>query len=70
MLSRTDRLLTVPEVARRLRLSEETVYRRVRTGELPVVKVGLGPKAPLRIPAIALERWILERSFPSEREFA
>jgi excisionase family DNA binding protein len=57
-----DRLLTVPEAARRLRQSEPTVYRKVRDGTLPAVKVGLGPKAVIRIPADELERFIFGSS--------
>lgn len=33
---------TVAEVARQLRVSNMTVYRLVRNGELPAVKVGRG----------------------------
>jgi excisionase family DNA binding protein len=33
---------TVSEVARRLRVSNMTVYRLVRSGELPAVRVGRG----------------------------
>jgi excisionase family DNA binding protein len=35
----TDRLLTVTEVARRLRVCTETVYRLCRSGELPHVRI-------------------------------
>jgi excisionase family DNA binding protein len=34
-----DRLLTVTEVARRLRVCTETVYRLCRSGELPHVRI-------------------------------
>ena len=33
---------TVAEVARRLRVSNMTVYRLVRSGDLPAVRVGRG----------------------------
>lgn len=39
-MSRTDRLLTLAEVAAELGLSHETVYRLVRSGQLPGLKVG------------------------------
>jgi excisionase family DNA binding protein len=41
-LARDDRsaLLTVGEVAARLRISERTVWRRVRSGELDAVRLG------------------------------
>ncbi len=35
-----DELLTVAEVAGLLRVSTMTVYRLIRTGELPAVRVG------------------------------
>jgi chromosome partitioning protein len=39
-VSRSDRLLTLAEVAAELGLSHETVYRLVRSGQLPGLKVG------------------------------
>ena len=33
-------LLTIPQVAERLKLSRGTVYRLISIGELPVVKIG------------------------------
>jgi chromosome partitioning protein len=39
-VGRTDRLLTLAEVAAELGLSHETVYRLVRSGQLPGLKVG------------------------------
>jgi excisionase family DNA binding protein len=47
-------LLTVEEVAARLRLSPKTVRRRIADGELPAVQLG-GPGHALRIPASAFE---------------
>lgn len=35
-----DRLLTVSEVAAALRVSNMTVYRLVRTGQVPAIRVG------------------------------
>ena len=35
-----EEFLTVPEAARLLRVSEQTVRRLARRGELPVVRVG------------------------------
>jgi excisionase family DNA binding protein len=43
------RLLTVGEVARVLAVSSKTVRRRIATGELAAVRLGRGPKAPLRV---------------------
>lgn len=39
-MSRADRLLTLAEVAAELGLSHETIYRLVRSGQLPGLKVG------------------------------
>jgi excisionase family DNA binding protein len=36
----TDRLLTAGEVADTLRVSTMTIYRLIRRGELPAVRVG------------------------------
>jgi excisionase family DNA binding protein len=36
------RFLTVAEVARQLRVSNMTVYRLVKSGQLPAVRVGRG----------------------------
>jgi len=36
----TDRLLTAGEVADQLRVSTMTIYRLIRRGELPAVRVG------------------------------
>ncbi len=47
-----DRLLTVPEAAARLRVSETTVKARLRAGELPGRRVG----KVWRIEAAALSR--------------
>lgn len=36
----SERLLTAAEVADRLRVSTMTIYRLIRAGELPAVRVG------------------------------
>jgi excisionase family DNA binding protein len=36
----TEKLLTVPEVAEILQVSPSTVYRRIKSGELPCIKLG------------------------------
>lgn len=53
------RLLTVGEVADELRVTPQTVYRRIETGELEALQLGTGPKAPLRIRAGELERFLV-----------
>ncbi|MGB8020206.1 MAG: helix-turn-helix domain-containing protein [Candidatus Nanopelagicales bacterium] len=52
------RLLTVAEVAVILRLSKMTVYRMVKSGNLPALKVGRS----VRVPAHVVDEY-LARSF-------
>jgi|SoiMetStandDraft_2_1073263.scaffolds.fasta_scaffold509323_1 excisionase family DNA binding protein len=49
-----EALLTVPEVAPKARLSEQGLYRAIREGQFPAVRIG----AKIRIPESALQRWI------------
>lgn len=51
-------LLTVDEVAERLRLSRNKVYELLRAHEIPHIRLG----RKFRIPAQAFDRWILEAS--------
>jgi hypothetical protein len=48
----------VKQVAHRLGLSPWSVYWRIANGELPAVKLGDGPRAPLRVDPDELERWV------------
>lgn len=50
-----DALLTVEEAARVLRVSPDTVRRRIAAGELPALRVGGSSQAPVRISRSALE---------------
>lgn len=43
------RLLTVAEVAATLRLSKMTVYRMVKSGALPALKVGRSVRVPAQV---------------------
>jgi excisionase family DNA binding protein len=51
-------LLTVAEVARLARVSERTVRRRIASGELPAIKVGTTPRAPVRIDPAELAAFV------------
>jgi len=51
-------LLTVRETAEVLRQSEWSVRQKIGRGEIPAVRVGVGPKAPLRVLRSELERWL------------
>jgi excisionase family DNA binding protein len=52
------RLLTVAEVAERLRLSVWSVYRMVEREELPAIRLGSGRMAPVRVDEQELEAWL------------
>ena len=54
----TGALLTVAEVASGMRVSNMTVYRLIKSGELPAVRVGKG----YRIRESALQRFLESRS--------
>jgi len=51
-------LLTIPEVASRLRVSRWTIYRAIEAGRLPALRVGAGERGALRVDAGELERWL------------
>jgi excisionase family DNA binding protein len=54
----TGRLFTVAEVADAMRVSNMTVYRLIKSGELPALRVGKG----YRIFEADLDRFLSERS--------
>ena len=51
-------LLTVRETAEVIRQSEWSVRQKIGRGELPALRVGVGPRAPFRILRADLERWL------------
>jgi excisionase family DNA binding protein len=51
-------LFTVAETAERLRLSRKSIYDRLERGELSALRLGEGPKAPLRITSSELDRFL------------
>jgi excisionase family DNA binding protein len=53
-------LLTVREVADRLRVSIDTVRRYIRRGDIPVVRLGAGVAPPIRVRTEALADFIGE----------
>jgi excisionase family DNA binding protein len=60
-------LLTVPEAAERLRVSEKTARRLISRAELPAVQFG-GPGSTLRVSPAGLEAWLEKsRVAPQER---
>jgi excisionase family DNA binding protein len=61
MTSNSDvlpRLLTVDEVCGLLHYSRSTVYRHIRSGDLPALRLGEGGTT-LRVRADALEDWLV-----------
>jgi prophage regulatory protein len=54
---RTPQLLTVREVADRLKLSEKSVRRRIASGELPAVRLG-GRGTQLRVDERELDQYV------------
>jgi excisionase family DNA binding protein len=65
---KTRGLLTVAEVADELRLTRESVYRRIQAGELAAVRVGV--HGPLRVPADALEQHLRPALEPRRADVA
>ena len=53
----SETVMSVREVAEFLGLAEGTVYRKVRSGELPAVRIGRS----LRFPRQAIENWLESR---------
>jgi excisionase family DNA binding protein len=58
MLRDNVKLLTVHQTARRLGVAEETVRRKLKSGELPGLRLGAGPRAPYRIDESELRDWL------------
>jgi excisionase family DNA binding protein len=58
-------LFTVAEVARLLQQSERTVRDTIASGQLPAVKIGTGPRAPLRVDRRELDAWLYGEQEPA-----
>lgn len=54
----TEEYISIREIARRTSLTYETVWRYIKTGELPSVKIG----GSRRILTGEYERWVKERT--------
>lgn len=57
----SEQLLTLNEVAERLRVSRSAVERWVRSGELPSYKLGEGRTAPRRVSEGDLSSFVAKR---------
>ena len=62
----TPSLLTPAEVARRLRQDRATIYRKIRAGVLPAVRLNDG-RGALRIPADELAAWLYANPKETDR---
>jgi excisionase family DNA binding protein len=60
-----DEILTVPDVARLLKVADKTVYTMAQRGEIPAFKV----RGPWRFKRADLDRWI-EQQKAALRGFA
>jgi excisionase family DNA binding protein len=58
MLQETPQLLTVREAADLLRQSEWSVRQKIARGEIPALRIGVGPRGALRIPRDELAAWL------------
>jgi excisionase family DNA binding protein len=56
-----DRLLTVKQAAFLVGMSPVSMYRRIDSGALPAIRLGSGPKAPIRISSADLAAYLAER---------
>lgn len=61
-MSDPDRLLTVPEVADTLRLSQRRVRQLIAERELTAIRVG---RNAIRVPARVLDAYIADRTIPA-----
>lgn len=53
----SDRLMAVKEVARAIDQHPATVYRKIRSGEIPAVRLG-SETAAIRVPSHDFEQWL------------
>ena len=61
-------LLTVTELALRVKLSPSRILEKARRGEIPRIKLGKGPKAPVRFDLEAVLKALQGNDVPVIRE--
>jgi excisionase family DNA binding protein len=59
-----SKLLTITEVAERLRLTSQTIYKMIKRGTLPAIRVG----SQWRIPVEKIEQWLESQGAKSEKQ--
>lgn len=57
-------LLTVEELARYLKIKPDTIYKKVRKGELPAIKLG----KLVRFPKELIDQWLVEQATKTMQE--
>lgn len=57
-------LLTVEELAKYLKIKPDTIYKKVRKGELPAIKLG----KLVRFPKELIDQWIVEQATKTMKE--
>ena len=64
-------LWTVPQIARKLQLSQSTIIRMITAGSIPALCVRSGKrKKTFRVREEALEKWIVSQERESRRSIA
>ncbi len=53
-------ILTVPEVAKYLKMSKSKLYYLIQSGQIPCIKIGRN----VRIKESVLQKWLEEQSIP------
>ena len=57
-------LLTVEELAKYLKIKPDTIYKKVRKGELPAIKLG----KLVRFPKELIDQWIIEQAMKTMKD--
>ena len=53
-----DKLLTIKDLCERFRVSPSVIYEKVANKEIPHIRLGTGPKAPIRFKEKDIDAWI------------
>lgn len=59
-MSEDKKVYTIEELSKILQLSIETVRRAVRDGKIKAIRLGQGPRAPIRIPKAEVDKILSE----------
>lgn len=53
-----ETLLTIKDLCERFKVSPSVIYEKVENKEIPHIRLGTGPKAPIRFREKDIEAWI------------